>query len=95
MLLYQTPQELGSYGARECPRPASCLATTKRLWLVTTAFGDDPYGDMPRANAKAIRAGFRLADTKPLHHVRVLLFTRSAAEHSRDDGAAGRAVHAS
>ncbi|WP_234010914.1 glycosyltransferase family 39 protein [Streptomyces sp. SPB78] len=95
VLVHRTPQELGSYGAQECPRPASCLATTKRLWLVTTAFGDDPYGDMPRANAKAIRAGFRLADTKALHHVRVLLFTRSAAEHPRDDSAADRAVHAS
>ncbi|NED92647.1 hypothetical protein G3I76_72910, partial [Streptomyces sp. SID11233] len=39
VLVYRTPQELGSYGAQECPRPASCLATTKRLWLVTTAFG--------------------------------------------------------
>ncbi|MFE9252190.1 glycosyltransferase family 39 protein [Streptomyces sp. NPDC007088] len=97
VLMYRTPQQIASYGAQECPRPASCLARTKRLWLVATSPDGNPYAQMPPATTKALRAGFRIAGTKKLASVQVLLLTRTGDDKDPKadggDSAAGREVH--
>lgn len=96
VLMYRTPQQIASYGARECPKPASCLAKTRRLWLVATSPDGNPYAQMSKATEKALRAGFRITHTEKLASVQVLLLTRtgdSTSDPGADDSAAGRKVH--
>ncbi|MEV5608202.1 glycosyltransferase family 39 protein [Streptomyces sp. NPDC052225] len=96
VLMYRTPQQLGSFGAAECPRPASCLARTERLWLVATTYNGDPYAGMPKPTRTAIDRSFRVVRTKKLENLQVLLLerTRSAKGSGSDgDDAGDRKLH--
>ncbi|NGN66810.1 hypothetical protein G5C51_23255 [Streptomyces sp. A7024] len=95
VLLYRTPQELGSYGAGECPRPAKCLAKTDRLWVVTTSDPGNPFHDMPAATRAVLKRDFRAVRTEKLDDVQVLLLkrTREVPGTSREDSPADRKVH--
>ncbi|MET9606562.1 glycosyltransferase family 39 protein [Streptomyces sp. NPDC006512] len=95
VLMDRTPQELGSFGALECPEPASCLSGADRLWLVSTSPDPgEPFTGMPERTARAIRAEFKVVRTDGLDSVRVLLLERiPEAAKSRGDDAATRKVH--
>jgi mannosyltransferase len=98
VLMYRTPQELGSFGAAECPRPAKCLANADRLWLVSTTFDGQPLSGMPKATATAVERGFRVVKTHKLDSLTLVLFEKSAKAATGDtsgkkDDAARRKIH--
>jgi mannosyltransferase len=73
---HRSPAELGGYGAEECPDPRACLGGTSRIWLLTTAVGDDPTREMPRPTADLLRKRFTPEYTYQFHRVRVVLLIR-------------------
>ncbi|MFJ8358763.1 glycosyltransferase family 39 protein [Streptomyces sp. NPDC093984] len=97
VLMYQTPQELGSFGAAECPRPAPCLAKAKRLWLVSTTFDGQPLSGMPKQTAAAVERGFRVVRTRKLTSLQLVLLEpvkKAADDTAGKDDASRRKVHA-
>jgi mannosyltransferase len=96
-LMYRTPQELGSFGALECPDPAKCLAKTDRLWLVSTTLDGQPFSGMPKTTATVIQKSFKVVKTKKLPYLQLVLLERTRAatdDPSEDkDDAAKRKVH--
>ncbi len=90
VLMYRTPQELGSFGAAECPRPAKCLANAYWLWLVSTTFDGQPLSGMPKATATAVERGFRVVKTRKLDSLTLVLFEVLAegghGRHVREEG---------
>ncbi|WP_030317292.1 glycosyltransferase family 39 protein [Streptomyces sp. NRRL B-3229] len=96
-LMYRTPQQLGSFGALECPDAARCLAKADRLWLVSTTLDGQPFSGMPKTTAKAIRKSFKVVRTKKLPYLQLVLLERTRAatdDPSADrDDAAKRKVH--
>ncbi|WP_307804961.1 glycosyltransferase family 39 protein [Streptomyces sp. VRA16 Mangrove soil] len=94
VLMYRTPQQLGSFGAAECPKPASCLARTERLWLVGSTYDGDPYAGMPKPTRTALDRSFRVVRTEKLENLQVLLMERTrGTSGSAADGAGDRKVH--
>jgi mannosyltransferase len=96
-LMYRTPQELGSFGALECPDAARCLAKADRLWLVSTTLDGQPFSGMPKTTATAIRKSFEVVKTKKLTYLQLVLLERTRAatddpSEDRDD-AGKRKVH--
>jgi mannosyltransferase len=94
--MYRTPQELGSFDAKECPRPAMCLATAGRLWLVSTTHGGQPLSGMPKATAGAIESGFHVVRTRKLTGLRLVLLERTRKTTdgpAGEDDASRRKVH--
>ncbi|MGP4046721.1 glycosyltransferase family 39 protein [Streptomyces sp. 2A115] len=97
-LMYRTPQDMGSFGALECPQPAKCLAKADRLWVVTTTLDGKPYSGMPKESATAIEKGFRVVKTRKLKYLQLVLLERkpdAKVDDSSDekDDAAKRKVH--
>ncbi|MET9787330.1 glycosyltransferase family 39 protein [Streptomyces canus] len=96
-LMYRTPQELGSFGALECPDSARCLAKADRLWLVSTTLDGQPFSGMPKTTATAIQKSFKVVKTKKLQYLQLVLLERTRAatdDPSEDeDDAAKRKVH--
>ncbi|MFC8363177.1 glycosyltransferase family 39 protein [Streptomyces griseorubiginosus] len=96
-LMYRTPQQLGSFGALECPDAARCLAGADRLWLVSTTLDGQPFSGMPRTTAKAIQKSFKVVRTRKLSYLQLVLLerTRAATDDPSADGddAAKRKVH--
>ncbi|WP_248844881.1 hypothetical protein [Streptomyces griseorubiginosus] len=96
-LMYRTPQQLGSFGALECPDAARCLAKADRLWLVSTTLDGQPFSGMPKTTAKAIQKSFKVVRTKKLSYLQLVLLerTRAATDDPSADGddAAKRKVH--
>jgi mannosyltransferase len=96
-LMYRTPQELGSFGATECPKPAQCLAKADRLWLVATTYDGNPFSGMPKESATAIKKSFRTVKTRKLDSLQLVLLerTREATDDSTEekDDAGKRKVH--
>ncbi|MFF7642183.1 glycosyltransferase family 39 protein [Streptomyces canus] len=96
-LMYRTPQELGSFGALECPDSARCLAKADRLWLVSTTLDGQPFSGMPKTTATVIRKSFKVVRTKKLQYLQLVLLERTRAatdDPSEDeDDAAKRKVH--
>ncbi|MFF7053982.1 glycosyltransferase family 39 protein [Streptomyces griseorubiginosus] len=96
-LMYRTPQQLGSFGALECPDAARCLARADRLWLVSTTLDGQPFSGMPKTTAKAIQKSFKVVRTKKLSYLQLVLLERTRAatdDPSADrDDAAKRKVH--
>ncbi|MGI5197508.1 glycosyltransferase family 39 protein [Streptomyces sp. CA-288835] len=96
-LMYRTPQELGSFGAAECPNPAQCLAKADRLWLVATGYDGNPFTGMSKESATAIKKSFRTAKTRKLDSLQLVLLerTRAATDDSTEekDDAGKRKVH--
>ncbi|GAA3374429.1 hypothetical protein GCM10020367_38270 [Streptomyces sannanensis] len=74
VLMERAPQELGTYGAFECGRPARCLAGTDRVWLISTVAGD-PRKGMNGRTAAALDA-FEVVRTERLPWVTVQLLSR-------------------
>jgi mannosyltransferase len=97
VLMYRTPQELGSFGATECPQPVACLANTDRLWLVSTTIDGQPLSGMPKRTAAAIKSGFRVVRTRKLTGLQLLLLEpvkKAADDSAGKDDASRRKVHA-
>ncbi|WP_449352372.1 glycosyltransferase family 39 protein [Streptomyces shaanxiensis] len=95
-LMYRTPQELGSFGALECPDAAKCLAKADRLWLVSTTADGQPFSGMPKTTATAIQKDFRVVKTRKLDYLQLVLLERTRATtdgSSKDDDASKRKVH--
>ncbi|WP_329230257.1 glycosyltransferase family 39 protein [Streptomyces canus] len=96
-LMYRTPQELGSFGALECPDSARCLAKADRLWLVSTTLDGQPFSGMPKTTATVIQKSFKVVKTKKLQYLQLVLLERTRAatdDPSEDeDDAAKRKVH--
>ncbi|TRO58715.1 glycosyltransferase family 39 protein [Streptomyces sp. IB201691-2A2] len=96
-LMYRTPQELGSFGAIECPQASKCLAKADRLWLVSTTLDGQPFSGMPKTTATAIQKSFKVVKTKKLKYLQLVLLerTRAATDDSSEekDDAAKRKVH--
>lgn len=96
-LMYRTPQQLGSFGALECPDAARCLAKADRLWLVSTTLDGQPFSGMPRTTATAINKSFKVVTTKKLPYLQLVLLerTRAATDDPSKDGddAGKRKVH--
>jgi mannosyltransferase len=76
VFLYETPQELGSYEAVECPDPRSCAAGYQRIWLVSAGSGTDPFGGMPKAESSLLRTDFRTVRTEHFPNAELLLLER-------------------
>ncbi|MER6269053.1 glycosyltransferase family 39 protein [Streptomyces sp900105755] len=95
VLMYRTPQERGSYDAAECPQPASCLAKSERLWLVSTTLDGQPFSGMPKTTATVIQKDFRVVKTRKLDYLQLMLLerTRAATDGTSHDDAARRKVH--
>ncbi|MGW0425040.1 glycosyltransferase family 39 protein [Streptomyces sp. NPDC003015] len=96
-LMYRTPQELGSFGALECPDSARCLAKADRLWLVSTTLDGQPFSGMPKTTATVIQKSFKVVKTRKLQYLQLVLLERTRAatdDPSEDkDDAAKRKVH--
>ncbi|MFI6440530.1 glycosyltransferase family 39 protein [Streptomyces sp. NPDC050759] len=95
-LMYRTPQELGSFGALECPDAAKCLVKADRLWLVSTTLDGQPFSGMPKTTATTIQKEFRVVRTRKLDNLQLVLLERTRAatdDSSKDDDAAKRKVH--
>ncbi|MGW4651944.1 glycosyltransferase family 39 protein [Kitasatospora sp. NPDC004289] len=60
--------------ADACPQPASCLNGVNRVWVVTLGEGDDPYANLPKNEAEALRAAYKVTQVK---HVRGLTVSLS------------------
>ena len=95
VLMYRTPQERGSFDASECPQPASCLAKSGRLWLVSTTLDGQPFSGMPKATATVIQKDFRVVKTRKLDYLQLVLLerARAATQGTSHDDAAHRKVH--
>jgi len=72
--------QVGGFVARECRVPAFCLGDVKRIWLVNTAPGNNPYADMPAMNADLLRTRFRIAKDRRFTGVHLLLLTLRPAK---------------
>ncbi|MFJ9103990.1 glycosyltransferase family 39 protein [Streptomyces sp. NPDC102405] len=96
-LMYRTPQELGSFGALECPDAARCLAKADRLWLVSTTLDGQPFSGMPKTTATVIHKSFKVVKTKKLQYLQLVLLERTRAAtddpSKGEDDAAKRKVH--
>ncbi|MEV7738679.1 glycosyltransferase family 39 protein [Streptomyces sp. NPDC088921] len=96
-LMYRTPQELGSFGALECPDAATCLAKADRLWLVSTTLDGQPFSGMPKTTATVIQKSFKVVKTKKLQYLQLVLLERTRAAtddpSKGEDDAAKRKVH--
>ncbi|MDH6568386.1 mannosyltransferase [Streptomyces sp. SAI-117] len=96
-LMYRTPQELGSFGALECPDATRCLEEADRLWLVSTTLDGQPFSGMPKTTATAIQKSFKAVRTTKLEYLQLVLLERTRAatdDPSGDkDDAAKRKVH--
>jgi mannosyltransferase len=96
VLMYRTPQEMGSYGAAECPRPAPCLARADRLWLVSTTLDGQPLSGMPKRTAAAVESGFKVVKTRKLTSLQLVLLEprkKAASDGADNDDASRRKVH--
>ncbi|MEU6535000.1 glycosyltransferase family 39 protein [Streptomyces sp. NPDC047000] len=96
VLMYRTPQRRGAFEARECPQPASCLAKTDRLWLVSTVRGGAaPEDGMPEATARILDRSFHVTRITRLTGLRLVLLdrVRDTSGTKGDDEAARRKVH--
>jgi mannosyltransferase len=74
--LAQSPREAGNYDGAHCTDMKGCLARFDRVWLVTTASGDDLFGEMRPGQEALLVAGFQVAEVRQYTHVRVALLTR-------------------
>jgi mannosyltransferase len=97
-LMYRTPQEIGSFGAVECPKPAKCLAKAGRLWIVSTTLDGNPFSGMPDETATVIQKNFRVVKTRKLESLQLVLLEKkrdAKVDDSSDekDDAAKRKVH--
>jgi mannosyltransferase len=72
VLVSETSAQLGDYGVRECPVTSTCLAGSKRIWLVSTSYSQDPWSEMPSEKAEALKRLF--AVTAPAHHRRIHVY---------------------
>ncbi|MGC4803561.1 glycosyltransferase family 39 protein [Micromonospora sp. DT233] len=66
----------GDYWVDECPRPAECLAGTRRVWLVVAGRRADPVEAVPGATGRALRDGFTVERVTPRPGLTVALLTR-------------------
>ncbi|MFY1675398.1 glycosyltransferase family 39 protein [Plantactinospora sp. WMMB334] len=60
VLLVEDQARRGDFWATECARPAECLATVDRLWLLARGEDADPLDAMPAGRAEPLRTGFRI-----------------------------------
>ncbi|RSS60799.1 hypothetical protein EF912_08680 [Streptomyces sp. WAC07061] len=63
---------------KECGRPAQCLGTTPRVWVVTWSGTDNPYHKFPKGQAEALRSHYRVAESKTVRGLTVSLLERTA-----------------
>lgn len=80
VLVASTSAELGSFGVTECPVTLTCLDHRKRIWLVSTSFSNDPWSDMPKEKASALRRVFTVARAQQLQRIQVYLLVRKRGE---------------
>jgi mannosyltransferase len=76
VLLAAPSEELGSYGATECAVALACLGQRERIWLVSTSYSDDPWSEMPKEKASALRLVFTVAQAQQLQRIHVYLLVR-------------------
>jgi mannosyltransferase len=78
VLLAATAAEVGTFGAVECPDPAPCLSGNKRLWLLSTGAGKQPWEGMKPAAATILEHDFSAGEVQSFPRIRVVLLTRKA-----------------
>ncbi|MEV0568574.1 hypothetical protein [Dactylosporangium sp. NPDC050588] len=72
-------REAGNYDGVRCADLRGCLLRFDRVWLMTTARGDDPFSEMDPAEARLLRDGFSVARMEEYQGVRVLLLVGPAS----------------
>ncbi|MEV6490834.1 glycosyltransferase family 39 protein [Actinoplanes sp. NPDC051633] len=78
VLLTRTAAQVGRFGAEECPDPAPCLSGNKRLWLLSTGTGKQPWEGMKPAAAAILDHDFSAGEVQQFPRIRVVLLTRKA-----------------
>ena len=76
VFLAVTPQQRGLYVGAECLDPAPCLGDTRRLWLVTTAWGDDLLAHLPETRRALLEQHFTVVERWQFTRVQVALLER-------------------
>ncbi|WP_143674302.1 MULTISPECIES: hypothetical protein [Streptomyces] len=71
----RTARQTGWYAPEECDVPAACLAGRRRLWLVSTTFGD-VRARMRESTAAALARGFKVVRTERMRLMTVQLLER-------------------
>jgi mannosyltransferase len=71
-----SPAQTGTLYPRACPRPAACLGTEPRIWIVGSGRQLSPYQAVTRAQAALLRPRYRLTLVKHLRGLTVFLLTR-------------------
>jgi mannosyltransferase len=60
-----------------CHHPAACLSAEPRIWIIGGGREKSPYGAVTRAQAAALRPGYRLRQVSHVHSLTIFLFTRT------------------
>ncbi|MGW5670251.1 glycosyltransferase family 39 protein, partial [Micromonospora sp. NPDC003776] len=76
VLLAQDQRQRADLWASECGRPAECLASVPRVWLVVSGRRDDPVAAVDGAKGAALRAGFTVQSVDPRPGITVALLVR-------------------
>jgi hypothetical protein len=58
----------------------TCLDHRQRIWLVSTSYSNDPWSDMPKEQASALRRVFTVAQAQQLQRIQVYLLVRKRGE---------------
>ncbi|MFJ8162901.1 glycosyltransferase family 39 protein [Streptomyces sp. NPDC096136] len=61
---------------RECAQPVRCLGSTQRVWVVTWSGTKNPYHKLPKEQADALAAHYRVAESRTVRGLEVSLLER-------------------
>ncbi|MEW1634314.1 glycosyltransferase family 39 protein [Streptomyces sp. NPDC093801] len=61
---------------KECAQPVRCLGSTQRVWVVTWSGTKNPYHKLPKEQADALAAHYRVAESRTVRGLEVSLLER-------------------
>ncbi|MGI5145436.1 glycosyltransferase family 39 protein [Plantactinospora sp. CA-294935] len=76
VLLAQAQEHRADFWATECARPAECLASVARLWLLLWGEHSDPMAGVPASRTEPLRSSFRLDRSWTVPGLTVALLSR-------------------
>jgi mannosyltransferase len=73
---WRPPQVNGTFVPEPCADPVVCLDGVSRVWVVATNDADDIYRGLPEDQARALRGGFDVTQTRRVADGQVALLVR-------------------
>ncbi|MFF0293500.1 hypothetical protein ACFYST_26865 [Kitasatospora sp. NPDC004614] len=83
VMLKYYPEDLGKFQGVECDDPSECARYANHVWLVSTAYGPNPFGQMAAPVRAVLEHEFKVVRTQELNKVKLVELERTQPSRSK------------